>query len=340
MSKLYKNSGVDVVKTDQLIVQALKFIKSSHNKNVLGNKLGFSAEYKINKDITLCSATDGVGTKAILAAELGIYEGIGQDLVGMCSNDLLCNKAKPLFFLDYFACSSVIPKQYTEILKSITRACKKIQCALIGGETAEMPDLYSENDFDLAGFAVGALERGNNLPTNINNNDLLVGLPSSGFHSNGYSLIRKVIKNENLKWDSPNPINKNSLIKEELLIPTKIYQKILSPLVTNKIISGLSHITGGGITENLPRILPKNLSFKINLDKWEMPRLMSWIIKKSEMSEAEALKTFNCGIGMICVVSKNNIQTFIDYFKNKNEDFYLIGEITNAKSHSYMGNLF
>ena len=203
-----------------------------------------------------------------------------------------------------------------------------------------MPDLYSENDFDLAGFAVGALERGNTLPTEINNNDLLIGLPSSGFHSNGYSLIRKVIKNENLKWDSPNPINKNSLIKEELLIPTKIYQKILSPLVSNKIISGLSHITGGGITENLPRILPKNLSFKINLDNWEMPRLMSWIIKKSEMSESEALKTFNCGIGMICVVSKNNIQTFIDYFKNKNEDFYLIGEITNTKSHSYMGNLF
>ena len=210
----------------------------------------------------------------------------------------------------------------------------------MGGETAEMPDLYIENDFDLAGFAVGALERGNNLPTNINNNDFLVGLPSSGFHSNGYSLIRKVIRNENLKWDSPNPINKNSLIKEELLIPTKIYQKILSPLVSNKIISGLSHITGGGITENLPRILPKNLSFKINLDKWEMPKLMSWIIKKSDMSEAEALKTFNCGIGMICVVSKNNIQKFIDYFKNINEDFYLIGEITNTKSFSYKGSLF
>ena len=155
MSKLYKNSGVDVVKTDQLIVQALKFIKSSHNKKVLGNKLGFSAEYKINKDITLCSATDGVGTKAILAAELGMYQGIGQDLVGMCSNDLLCNKAKPLFFLDYFACSSVIPKQYTEILKSITKACKKIQCALIGGETAEMPSLYQKNHFDMAGFLVG-----------------------------------------------------------------------------------------------------------------------------------------------------------------------------------------
>ena len=143
MSKLYKKSGVDVIKTDKLIGQALKFIKSSHNDKVLGNKLGFSAEYKVNKDVTLCAATDGVGTKAILSAELNEYKGIGQDLVAMCSNDLLCNKAKPLFFLDYFACSSVKSKQYTEILKSITSACKKINCALIGGETAEMPSLYS-----------------------------------------------------------------------------------------------------------------------------------------------------------------------------------------------------
>ena len=199
MSKLYKKSGVDVVKTDQLIIQALKFIKSSHNKNVLGNKLGFSAEYKINKDITLCSATDGVGTKAILAAELGIYEGIGQDLVGMCSNDLLCNKAKPLFFLDYFACSSVIPKQYTEILKSITKACKKIQCALIGGETAEMPSLYLKNHFDMAGFLVGL--KLNQKRLRVKKNDLIMGIQSNGFHSNGYSLIRKIIKDNKINLD-------------------------------------------------------------------------------------------------------------------------------------------
>ena len=150
MSKLYKKSGVDVIKTYNLISQALKFIKTTHNPNVLGNKLGFSAEYKVNKDVTLCSATDGVGTKAILAAELNEYRGIGQDLLGMCSNDLLCNKATPLFFLDYFACSSVNPKQYTRILKSLTKACKKINCALIGGETAEMPSLYQGNHFDMA----------------------------------------------------------------------------------------------------------------------------------------------------------------------------------------------
>ena len=182
MSKLYKKSGVDVIKTDNLISQALKFIKKTHNKNVLGNKLGFSAEYKVNIDVTLCSATDGVGTKAILSAELNSYTGIGQDLLGMCSNDLLCNKAKPLFFLDYFACSTVIPKQYTEILKSITNACKKIDCALIGGETAEMPSLYKSNHFDMAGFLVGikkiykfsAIKKG----------DLIIGLKSNGFHSN------------------------------------------------------------------------------------------------------------------------------------------------------------
>ena len=196
MSKLYKKSGVDVVKTDQLIVQALKFIKSSHNKSVIGNKLGFSAEYKINKEITLCSATDGVGTKAILAAELGIYEGIGQDLVGMCSNDLLCNKAKPLFFLDYYACSSVNPKQYTEILKSITKACKKIQCALIGGETAEMPSLYQKNHFDMAGFLVGL--KLNQKKLRVKKNDLIIGVKSNGFHSNGYSLIRKIIKDNKI----------------------------------------------------------------------------------------------------------------------------------------------
>ena len=159
MSKLYKKSGVDVIKTDKLISQALKFIKSSHNDKVLGNKLGFSAEYRVNKDVTLCAATDGVGTKAILAAELNDYKGIGQDLVAMCSNDLLCNKAKPLFFLDYFACSSVKSKQYTEILRSITDACKKINCSLIGGETAEMPSLYKGNHFDIAGFLIGVKER-------------------------------------------------------------------------------------------------------------------------------------------------------------------------------------
>ncbi len=278
MSKLYKNSGVDVVKTDQLIIQALKFIKSSHNKNVLGNKLGFSAEYKINKDITLCSATDGVGTKAILAAELGLYEGIGQDLVGMCSNDLLCNKAKPLFFLDYFACSSVIPKQYTKILRSITRACKKIQCALIGGETAEMPSLYQKNHFDMAGFLVGLKLKQKKL--RVKKNDLIIGIKSNGFHSNGYSLIRKIIKDNKINLKKTKIGKKN--LSDVIMQPTRLYHELVNESDLKKI-KALSHITGGGVISNFKRSLPKNSKFEINLPS--LPQEYKFIFDNIKITE-------------------------------------------------------
>jgi len=278
LSKLYKNSGVDVVKTDQLIIQALKFIKSSHNKNVLGNKLGFSAEYKINKDITLCSATDGVGTKAILAAELGLYEGIGQDLVGMCSNDLLCNKAKPLFFLDYFACSSVIPKQYTKILRSITRACKKIQCALIGGETAEMPSLYQKNHFDMAGFLVGLKLKQKKL--RVKKNDLIIGIKSNGFHSNGYSLIRKIIKDNKINLKKTKIGKKN--LSDVIMQPTRLYHELVNESDLKKI-KALSHITGGGVISNFKRSLPKNSKFEINLPS--LPQEYKFIFDNIKITE-------------------------------------------------------
>jgi len=315
LSKLYKNSGVDVVKTDQLIVQALKFIKSSHNKNVLGNKLGFSAEYKINKDITLCSATDGVGTKAILAAELDLYEGIGQDLVGMCSNDLLCNKAKPLFFLDYFACSSVIPKQYTEILKSITRACKKIQCALIGGETAEMPSLYQKNHFDMAGFLVGLKLKQKR--SRVKKNDLIIGIKSNGFHSNGYSLIRKIIKDNKINLKKTK-IGKKKL-SDVLMQPTRLYHELVNESDLKKI-KALSHITGGGVISNFKRSLPKNSKFEINLPS--LPQEYEFIFDNIEITEKELMEVFNCGIGLAFVIDKAHYR----YFINK-KYFSLIGEI-------------
>ena len=315
MSKLYKKSGVDVVKTDQLIIQALKFIKSSHNKSVLGNKLGFSAEYKVNKDITLCSATDGVGTKAILAAELGIYEGIGQDLVGMCSNDLLCNKAKPLFFLDYFACSSVIPKQYTEILKSITRACKKIQCALIGGETAEMPSLYQKNHFDMAGFLVGL--KLNQKRLRVKKNDLIIGVQSNGFHSNGYSLIRKIIKDNKINLKKAK-IGKKKL-SHILMQPTRLYHQLVNESDLNKI-KALSHITGGGVISNFKRSLPKNSKFEINLPS--LPQEYKFIFDNLKITEKELMEVFNCGLGLVFVIDKKHYKHFI----NK-RFFTLIGEI-------------
>ena len=315
MSKLYKKSGVDVIKTDKLISQALKFIKSSHNDKVLGNKLGFSAEYRVNKDVTLCAATDGVGTKAILAAELNDYKGIGQDLVAMCSNDLLCNKAKPLFFLDYFACSSVKSKQYTEILRSITGACKKINCSLIGGETAEMPSLYKGNHFDIAGFLIGIKERHKTF--NVTSGDLIFGIKSNGFHSNGFSLIRKIIsKNKiNIKRAKFNKQKLSNLIMR----PTRLYHRYIN-YYDLKYIKTLSHITGGGVYSNFKRSIPKGTKFDLNIIK--LPKEYDFIKDNINISNLELMEIFNCGIGMIFVINKKHYKKFI-----KRNLFSLIGEI-------------
>ena len=315
MSKLYKKSGVDVIKTDKLISQALKFIKSSHNDKVLGNKLGFSAEYRVSKDVTLCAATDGVGTKAILAAELNDYKGIGQDLVAMCSNDLLCNKAKPLFFLDYFACSSVKSKQYTEILRSITSACKKINCSLIGGETAEMPSLYKGNHFDIAGFLIGIKERYKTL--NVTRGDLIFGIKSNGFHSNGFSLIRKIIsKNKiNIKRAKFNKQKLSNLIMR----PTRLYHRYINNYDL-KYIKTLSHITGGGVYSNFKRSIPKGTKFDLNIIK--LPKEYDFIKDNINISNLELMEIFNCGIGMIFVINKKHYKRFI-----KRNLFSLIGEI-------------
>ena len=315
MSKLYKKSGVDVSKTDKLIINALKFIKTSHNKNVLGNKLGFSAEYKVNKDITLCAATDGVGTKSILSAELKSYKGIGQDLVAMCSNDILCNNGKPLFFLDYYSCGSVKNDQYLQILKSITNACKKINCALIGGETAEMPSLYSKNHYDLAGFLVAL--KGKIKRTAIKKDDLIIGIKSNGFHSNGYSLIRKIIKDNEI-----NP-SKIYIGKEKLSVflmrPTVLYHSHLNEKDILKIKS-MAHITGGGLVANFKRTLPPSIKFNLEVEK--LPSEYDFIKKYTKMNNKEISEVFNCGIGFTIVIDKKNASQFI-----KRRNFKVIGSI-------------
>ena len=315
MSKLYKKSGVDVIKTDKLISQSLKFIKSSHSDKVLGNKLGFSAEYKINKEVTLCAATDGVGTKAILAAELNEYKGIGQDLVAMCSNDLLCNKASPLFFLDYFACSSVKSKQYTEVLKSITSACKKINCSLVGGETAEMPSLYKGNHFDIAGFLVGIKKKYKFL--NISKGDLIFGIKSNGFHSNGYSVIRDIIKKNKINIKRAT-FNKQKL-SDLIMKPTRLYHQLINNNDL-KYIKSLSHITGGGILSNFKRSIPKGTKFDLNITS--LPKEYNFIKNNIKISDTELMEIFNCGIGMLFIISKKNYRRF-----SKRNLFNLIGEI-------------
>ena len=315
MSKLYKKSGVDVIKTDKLISQALKFIKSTHNEKVLGNKLGFSAEYRVSKEITLCAATDGVGTKAILAAELDHYKGIGQDLVAMCSNDILCNKAKPLFFLDYFACNSIKSTQYIEILKSITIACKKINCSLVGGETAEMPSLYKGNHFDLAGFLIGIKEKHKLLK--ISKGDLIIGVKSNGFHSNGYSLIRKIIKQN--KINLKKAIFNKQKLSDLIMRPTRLYHQLIS-YNDLKYIKTLSHITGGGILSNFKRSIPKVTKFDLNINK--LPKEYDFIKDNINISDVELMEIFNCGIGMIFIINKKYYNKFI-----KRNFFKLIGEI-------------
>ena len=315
MSKLYKKSGVDVIKTDKLISQALKFIKSTHNEKVLGNKLGFSAEYRVNKEITLCAATDGVGTKAILAAELDHYKGIGQDLVAMCSNDILCNKAKPLFFLDYFACNSIKSTQYTEILKSITIACKKINCSLVGGETAEMPSLYKGNHFDLAGFLIGIKEKHKLLK--ISKGDLIIGVKSNGFHSNGYSLIRKIIKQN--KINLKKAIFNKQKLSDLIMRPTRLYHQLIS-YNDLKYIKTLSHITGGGILSNFKRSIPKVTKFDLNINK--LPKEYDFIKDNINITDIELMEIFNCGIGMIFIINKKYYNKFI-----KRNFFKLVGEI-------------
>ena len=315
MSKLYKKSGVDVIKTDKLISQALKFIKSTHNEKVLGNKLGFSAEYRVSKEITLCAATDGVGTKAILAAELDHYKGIGQDLVAMCSNDILCNKAKPLFFLDYFACNSIKSTQYTEILKSITIACKKINCSLVGGETAEMPSLYKGNHFDLAGFLIGIKEKHKLLK--ISKGDLIIGVKSNGFHSNGYSLIRKIIKQN--KINLKKAIFNKQKLSDLIMRPTRLYHQLIS-YNDLKYIKTLSHITGGGILSNFKRSIPKVTKFDLNINK--LPKEYDFIKDNINISDVELMEIFNCGIGMIFIINKKYYNKFI-----KRNFFKLVGEI-------------
>ena len=256
-----------------------------------------------------------MGTKAILAAELNHYDGIGQDLVGMCSNDLLCNKATPMFFLDYFACSSVIPNQYTKILKSVTNACKRINCALIGGETAEMPSLYKDNHFDIAGFCVGIKEKTKNYK--IKKNDLIVGIESNGFHSNGFSLIRKIIKDNkiNLKRSKI----KGKKLSEIIMRPTRLYHLLINKKDFNYIKS-LSHITGGGIISNFSRSIPKGTKFQ--LDEIKLPFEYDFILDNLDTNKKELMDVFNCGIGLIIVIDKKYYKKF-----SNRKLFSVIGQI-------------
>jgi len=268
-----------------------------------------------------------------VALEFNNLNYLGIDLVAMCVNDILANGGEPLFFLDYFSSSKINNSDFLKVIRSINIGCIQAGCSLIGGETAEMPGIYSKNDFDLAGFAVGVVERKDLInKNNVKSGDIIIGLESSGFHSNGYSLIRNIIKTKKISLHSNVPYKKKGKIGDELIIPTKIYVKELLPLIKNKLINSIAHITGGGISENLSRGIPNNLKAVINTKDFRIPKLFLWLKELSNISVKEMLNTFNCGIGMIIIVKNRNKKKVCDFLTKNKVNYSTIGEIKKKNS--------
>ncbi len=337
----YASSGVNIEKANDLIEEIKPVIKKTQRLGADGTIGGFGGVFDIGllnyNDPLLISSTDGVGTKLLLAIENNYYDYIGIDLVAMCVNDLIVQGAEPLYFLDYFATGQLSNLTAKKIIKSVAEGCIQANCALIGGETAEMPGLYEKGHFDLAGFSVGLVERNKLLPkSNIEKGDLLIGLPSNGLHSNGYSLVRNIIDQKNINITLPMPDNSQKTIAETLLEPTKIYVKlILDLLKSSDQIKAISNITGGGITENLPRIFEnETIGAKVNLSSWLRPSIFNWLQELGNIDEEEMLKTLNCGIGMILVINHRDVKKISKFLEKKNEDFYIIGEIVESQTDS------
>ena len=329
----YAGAGVDIEAGDAL-VQAIKPLAKSTARPGADTGLGgFGGAFDLKaagfSDPVLVSGTDGVGTKLKLAIATGIFDTVGVDLVAMCVNDILAQGAEPLFFLDYFATGKLSPARGAQIVSGIAEGCRQAGCALIGGETAEMPGLYAGDDFDLAGFVVGATERGTLLPhkADMQPGDVLVGLQSSGPHSNGYSLIRRVAEHAGLAFDAPAPFANGQTLGQALLTPTKIYVKALLPRIKAGQIKGLAHITGGGITENTPRMLPDTLSFNVDYAAFKRPDVFTWLQETGSIAEAEMRRTFNCGVGMIAAVAPDDADAVCEALNSAGETATVIGEL-------------
>ncbi|MDC1016302.1 phosphoribosylformylglycinamidine cyclo-ligase [Candidatus Thioglobus sp.] len=323
MSSLtYKVSGVDITKGNQLIEKIKPIAKSTIRPGVLAGLGGFGAMFEIPldkyKNPVLISGTDGVGTKLKVAEMLKKHDTIGIDLVAMCVNDLIVQGAEPLFFLDYFATGSLNPEIATSVIEGIGEGCRQSGCALIGGETAEMPGMYSGEDYDLAGFCVGIVEKDRIIDgTKVSEGDHIVALGSSGPHSNGYSLIRKVIEKS-----APTPDQLNLLIE-----PTRIYVRSILSLLNTLPVHAISHITGGGLLENIPRVMPSHLSAKLDSTSWTQPEIFQWIQDQGNIDSAEMYRVLNCGVGMVVVISKDSSNEAINHLNACGEKAWLIGEV-------------
>ncbi len=338
----YANSGVDIDKGNMLVERIRPAARRTARPGVMSGLGGFGALFDLKaagfKDPVLVAAADGVGTKLRIAIDTNEIDTIGIDLVAMCVNDLVCQGAEPLFFLDYFATGVLDVDQAARVVEGIAKACAQSGCALVGGETAEMPGMYRAGDFDLAGFAVGAAERGATLPDGVAEGDMLIGLGSDGLHSNGFSMVRKIVELSGLGWDANSPFGDGSL-GTALLTPTRLYATTVLEAIRAGGVHGLAHITGGGLSENLPRIFPPGLGCDVNLAAWRLPAVFGWLAATGGISEAELLKTMNCGIGMVLVVDAARLTEVSALLSELGETAYQIGQVTDRPGVRYSGSL-
>ena len=338
----YSQAGVDIEAGNALVERIKPAARATGRPGVMTGLGGFGALFDLKaagyEDPVLVAATDGVGTKLRIAIDTGVVDTIGIDLVAMCVNDLVCQGAEPLFFLDYFATGKLDVDSAARIVQGIAEGCKRSGCALIGGETAEMPGMYAPGDFDLAGFAVGALERGQALPAGVAEGDVLLGLASDGVHSNGYSLVRRVVELSGLGWGDDCPFAEGTL-GAALLAPTRLYVKPALAAVRAGGVHALAHVTGGGITENLPRVLPEGMGAEVDLSGWPLPPVFAWLRAQAGLDEAELLKTFNAGIGMVLAVDAARAGELSALLAGAGERVHRIGRVVAGEGVHYRGAL-
>ena len=325
----YRDAGVDIDAGDQLVENIKPFAKRTMRPEVLGGLGGFGALVEISKKYqnpVLVSGTDGVGTKLTLAFEWDIHHTVGIDLVAMSVNDILVQGAEPLFFLDYFACGKLDVARATDVIKGIAEGCEQSGCALIGGETAEMPGMYPEGEYDLAGFAVGVVEKSKVINgRSIRPGDVVLGLASNGAHSNGYSLIRKIIERSNPDLDAE--FDGGKTLRQAIIAPTRLYVKPILAALEKFEIKGMAHITGGGLTENIPRVLPENCVAQIDAQSWPLPKLFQWLQQAGNVERQEMYRTFNCGIGMVVIVPADQAEAVQAFLAEQGETMYRLGTI-------------
>jgi phosphoribosylformylglycinamidine cyclo-ligase len=332
----YAQAGVDIDAGNRMVELIKPLVRATARAGADAEIGGFGGLFDLKRagftDPVLVAANDGVGTKVKIAIETGVHSTIGIDLVAMSVNDLVVQGAEPLFFLDYYACGKLEPEIGAAVVAGISAGCRQAGCALIGGETAEMPGLYQGDDYDLAGFAVGAVERGEVLPrADIAKGDTIIGLASSGVHSNGFSLVRKIVAMSGLAWDVPAPFAPAHSLGEAILTPTRIYVKsCLAAIRGTKAVKGFAHITGGGFPDNIPRVLPKGLGARIDLPRVNVLPVFKWLARTGNVAEHEMLRTFNCGIGMIVVVAPKDAAAVAQAFTRAGETPVTIGEVIEA----------